>query len=289
MRRRKKYILSFIISISAIILIIVGLYIYIITSPRNNMVSPDLSDSKYFIAHATGSIYGYVYMNCREALFNSLENGYQYIEIDLDYTADSVLVCVHDWEDFNKATISGISWRDSSIFLKIPTFEEFKKRKIYGQFTPLSLSDVISIQQQQPFTIVTDRVSKSSALNKYFKKKIRHSVMVEAFSEEDYQSLKADGYVPMLSLQLIPNLTDFKSFIFKHAFNNNINWIVVDYHSNLRGLRLLKELFDVKIAAYTINLPSYLDQHLGNEFDLVYTDNWNLKTQMNNYQNHTTR
>ena len=263
-------------------------FLYKFTNPTNDNF-PNLSDKKYFIAHATGSIYGYIYVNSRESLMKSIENGYQFIEVDLDKTADGTLVCVHDWEDFNKASIPNISWRDSSQFLKIPTLEEFKQRKIYGLFTPLTLSEVIEIQQQHHFTLITDRISNPSVLNNYFTQEHRHQVMVEAFSEEDYLGLKAEGYIPMLSVQLISKYSDCMSFLIKCLINNNIEWIVVDYHSRLRFLRLLKKLFGIKIAAYTINSPTYFNQHLGCDFDMVYTDNWNLKTQLSNFQNHTTR
>jgi glycerophosphoryl diester phosphodiesterase len=263
-------------------------YLYYYTNPiKNNR--PDLSDSKYFIAHATGSIYGYVYVNSKESLIKSIENGYQLIEVDLDKTSDGILVCVHDWEDFNKASIPNICWRDSCQFLKIPTLKEFKQRKIYGLFTPLTLREVIELQKEYHFTLVTDRISNPTILNDYFNQGNRKDVMVEAFSEEDYHRLKADGYIPMLSVQLITDYSDCLKFIVTHLINNDVEWIVVDYHSRLRFLRLLKKLFGIKIAAYTINSPSYLFEHLENDFDLVYTDNWNIRTQINNYQNHTTR
>ncbi len=263
-------------------------YLYYYTNPII-VPPPDLSDSKYFIAHATGSINGYIYVNSKESLMNSIENGYQFIEVDLDKTSDGVLVCVHDWEDFNKASIPNISWRDSSLFHKIPTLKEFKQRKIYSQFTPLTLNEVIKIQQLYQFTIITDRISNPSDLNRYFKHNLRHKVMVEAFSEEDYQELKADGYIPMLSVKLITDYADCVSFLIKRLTKNDVEWIVVDYHSRIRFLRLLKKMYGIKIAAYTINSPSYFYNHLGSDFDLVYTDNWNLKTQLNNFQNHTTR
>ena len=34
-----------------------------------------LSDSKYYIAHAAGALDGYRYMNCREALICTIDNG----------------------------------------------------------------------------------------------------------------------------------------------------------------------------------------------------------------------
>lgn len=286
MRKSIKLLLISLVCITTIIILSVE-YLYQITDSTKS-ISPDLSSPKYFIAHATGSLCGYVYINSRESLESSLENGYQLIEVDLDYTSDSVLVCVHDWEDFNKATIHDISWRDSTQFLRVPSLEEFRQRKIYGNYTPLTLEDVIAIRQQHPFTLVTDRISDPVALNRSFRNDTRKTIMVEAFSEEDYHALKGDGYSPMLSLKLI-TFKDCLSFAIKHLFNNDIEWIVVDYHSSLRGLRLLKRLFNIKIAAYTVNLPTFFYEHLGKDIDLVYTDNWNLKTQMNTFQNHTTR
>ena len=263
-------------------------YLYYYTNPiKNNR--PDLSDSKYFIAHATGSIYGYTYLNSKESLINSLENGYQYIEVDLNETVDGALVCAHDWEEFNKASIPNITWKDSSIFLKVPTLDEFRKRKIYGQFTPLTLEDVISFLQKYQFSLVTDRFSTPQTLNKYFHKDIRNRIMVEAFSIDDYYMLKKCGYTPMLSVGFISDYSDCLLFISKCLIYKDIEWIVIDYHSRLRFLRLLRKFLDIKIAAITVNSPTYLYQHLGSDFDLVYTDNWNIKTQLNNYQDHTTR
>ena len=288
MTHHQKRLLLAVIGIVAIVLLTMGCLWYSMSNERNRVPPANLSDSRYFIAHATGSVEGYNYMNCREALQQSLENGYRYIEVDLDYTADSVLVCIHNWEFFNKASILGISWNDSSKYNRIPTYDEFRQRKLYGRFTPLSLDDVIAISQEQPFTIVVDRVGDASALNKYFDKEMRQRVMVEAFSEEEYRSLKANGYVPMLSLQNIQGLTDCLGFVCRQMFRRDVEWIVVEYHSDLRILYLLKRWLGVKIAAYTVNLPSFLYHHLGNEIDMAYTDNWNLKTLMNNYQDQTT-
>ena len=65
-----------------------------------------LSDSNYYIAHAAGAVDGNTYLNCREGLLQSLANGYKYIELDLGLTADSTLVCIHDWNTFMAITAS---------------------------------------------------------------------------------------------------------------------------------------------------------------------------------------
>ena len=262
--------------------------LYYITNP-NLKSNPSLSDEKHFIAHATGSLEGYTYLNSKESLLNSLDNGYRYIEFDLGYTSDSIIVCVHNWEQFNKATIPNICGKDSALYMKIPTYSEFKTRKIYEKYTPLSLQDVISIQKQRPFTIVTDIICDAQVLNHYFTKEIRDNVMVEAFSEEAYQSLKASGYTPMLSLGCVSIFNGGLSFICSHIFNNECEWVIAEQHSSKRTLRLLRKMFGIKIALYTVNSASFFNWHLGNDdVDLIYTDNWTLKYQLNNYQDNTT-
>lgn len=285
--RNKVYITITIASIFFLVVVIVTVgLLYLYTNPfQKNEVK--LSDGKYFIAHATGSLEGYTYLNCKESLLNSLNNGYKNIEIDLQYTSDSVLVCVHDWEQFNKISIPNICGSDSDLFMRIPSVEEFKERKIYGKYTPLTLDDVISIQDSIHFTIVTDLICDASQLNKYFKDNKRKDVMVEAFSEREYSSLKQSGYIPMLSLGCITHF-DCVKFIISHLFSRNIEWITVESKSSKRSLRLLKKFFNIKVALYTVNSPSFFKWYLGKDIDLIYTDNWNLKRLLNNYQDNST-
>ncbi len=50
------------------------------------------------IAHAGGGIDGHTYTNSIEALNHNLARGFRYFEIDLSFTLDGQLVCLHDWE-----------------------------------------------------------------------------------------------------------------------------------------------------------------------------------------------
>ena len=277
-----------IISLSFIIFIIVIiLYLFHITNPSHKS-NPDLSNNNLFIAHATGSLEGYTYLNSKESLMASLKNGYKFIEVDLQFTSDSILVCVHDWEQFNKMTIPNICRKDSDIYMKIPSYEEFKSRKIYDKYTPISFSEVVEIRKKSPFIIVTDRISNTEVLNHYFEEEERRNVMVEAFSNEDYQTLKRNGYIPLLSMGRFSFFHGGIQIIFSQLFGDGYEWIVADQHCSKRTLRLLKKLFGIKFALSTVNSYAFFNWHLVNDIDLVYTDNWNLKTQLNNFQNKET-
>lgn len=105
-------------------LLLILVYLWLIspmTSPNNDV----LSDKNYYIAHATGAIDGNTYLNCKEALLQSLDKGYKYIELDLAMTADSTIVCAHDWEHFHKIAV------DCTINMANPLSEqEFQQSKI---------------------------------------------------------------------------------------------------------------------------------------------------------------
>lgn len=270
------------------IIVIVLLYLFYITNPSHKF-TPDLSNNNLFIAHATGSLEGYTYLNSKESLMASLENGYKYIEVDLQFTSDSVLVCVHNWEQFNKMTIPNICRKDSDLYMKTPSFEEFKSRKIYNKYTPISFSDVIDIRKRMPFIIVTDRICNTDVLNHFFEEKDRKYVMVEAFSNKDYQALKRNGYVPLFSMGNFSFFHGGLQIIFTQIFGDGYEWITADQHCSKRTLRLLKKLFGIKFALSTVNSDVFFNWHLVNDIDLVYTDNWNLKTQLNNFQNKETQ
>lgn len=264
-------------SVSAFIIFLVISYLWL-TSPLPPPNSDVLSDSRYYIAHASGAIDGKTYLNCEEALLQSLDNGYKYVELDLGMTSDSILVCIHDWRAFRKYTKDSISSNGNQAL----PLEEFIQKRILGKYTPLTLEKTIEISHSHPFTIVTDKISKAETLNRYFSQS-RDQVMVEAFKLSDYHDLKHEGYVPMMSLWSLNYLTLLAVFTYYPLrYQEKIDWICVHSSSNMNCLRIVKRLFHCKVAMYTSNSPSFFKEHLGREIDLIYTDNWNTKTKTNN-------
>lgn len=89
------------------------------------------------IVHAAGGIDGLTYTNSQEAMEQSLEKGHRVIELDFDYTADGVLVCVHEWEDI--ADTEGPM-----------TAKDFQNFKIYGKYTSMTAENVIAYMRNNP-------------------------------------------------------------------------------------------------------------------------------------------
>jgi len=266
-----------ILTLSAALVLIIVAYLWL-TSPLPAPKENVLSDSNYYIAHAGGAIDGKTYLNCEEALLQSLQNGYKYVELDLGLTSDSVLVCLHDWADFNKKATNN----DTADIDRPLSKEEFLQRKIQGKYTPMTLERVTEIRKHHPFTLVTDKISNTETLNRFFSNG-RDQLMVEAFKLSDYANLKLAGYVPMMSLSSFNYSILFKVFIYYPInYHGKIDWICVHSTSDMKSLRMVKRLFGCKVAMFTSNSPSFFEEHLGREIDLLYTDNWNFNTKTNN-------
>ena len=88
------------------------------------------------IAHAGGAVDGVSMTNSYEALCTARDNGYKYIELDLLFTSDSVLVAMHDWAGYNAAM--GNSERGDTA----PTFAELQLRGLPGGRTLLTHTDI---------------------------------------------------------------------------------------------------------------------------------------------------
>ena len=222
----------------------------------------DIHNPKYYIAHAGGSIDGLTYTNCKEALINSIEKGFQYIELDLYMTTDSQVVCLHKLENFNEMT---------GLQLDSLDYESFINSSFYGKYTPLSLSEAIKIWEKHSFILITDKISDPEVLNKYFLHH-RNRVIVEAFSSNHYKRLKAYGYVPMLSLGKDDHsIKAYLSSSLKCGYF--IDRVYTTSRTQDKYLRLLKKL-GANVTVSTQNDSDYYNSHLGRLVDQVYTDFW---------------
>jgi len=239
-------------------IIIVGIIGYFLL-PISHAGEPS---KNHLIAHGGGAIDNKKYTNSREAVLSSINNGFRYIELDLQYTADSQLVCMHSHEDYRKMTNTPDSTR--------LTYPYFKSQKIYGKYTPITAEDIVAIQKEHHFTLITDKISDPAIINRYFSG-IKEHMLVEAFSLEDYKELIERGYTPMLSMNSDQLIRQYISFCIHHR--GLIKWIIVDIDSaeSLWSIKILKKIFGIKVAVYSPS-PTQLFNHLGKEIDLLYID-----------------
>ena len=257
---KRPHYFSIIIVFTAVIFFLILFTLYIICPMYYKKI--DLSSTDYYIAHAGGMIDGHTYTNSLEAVLLSIQKGYKYIELDLQLTTDSQLVCMHSIEDYRKMTNT-----PDSIDI---SFRNFIKNKIYGRYTPLSAKEIALIIMKYNITLVTDKISDPIILERYFSK-VRNHVIVEAFSLHDYQELKKLGYCPMLNIRS----EGIKRNYIKKCIENNclIDCISTSAtNDDIMNYRILKKLFGVKIITYSPQDPLLLKNHIGREIDLIYID-----------------
>lgn len=113
-----------------------------------SQIDPAALKGPRLIAHAGGVADGLTHSNSLEALDESYRKGFRAFEIDLNWTSDGELVCVHDWDETATMTMGSPGQR---------SLEEFKKLRIRGRFTPLSLDDLAEWFARHPDAyLVTD-------------------------------------------------------------------------------------------------------------------------------------
>lgn len=246
--------------------ILITLFCLMVIRPNRSAIL----DGQHYIAHACGQIDGYNYTNCLEAFEKSVSYGIKYIEVDFCLTTDSVLVAAHDWKHYNKITLGVDTDRPLS-------FAEFKSRKIYGRYTPMTAYDVDSLLRVYPNVyFVTDKISDPVLLEKYFSK-YKHRMCVECFSHDDYQTLyNLDYYLPMLSCTC-SNLELWKQRIKKYF--TEWNFVVPDFfvtnYKAYKGPTKYNFLLDPRCSeASSYAIYSCKDRH---QADSIFRENSDVK------------
>ena len=221
-------------------------------------------------AHAGGEIDGYVYTNSREALEKASAEGYRYIELDLQYTADSVLVAAHSWKDFNVAT--GFAHKGDTA----PTFADFKGRRLQGCYTPLSAAEINAFfEGDTTLVLVTDKISNPAVLAANFPS-LKSRMVVEAFSYADYVTLLEQGYKRVLYSCLATDLGEaLMKHLVLHTFfkGRKIEWITMYIGEVPNPLfRFIDAFSSFNMALFTINDYSEIPAKLRAKTRMVYTD-----------------
>lgn len=218
---------------------------------------------QHFIAHAGGAIEGHRYTNSREAVEQSLRNGFVFIELDIVETTDGHLVAAHGWEDFR--TFTG---REGKGALSLA---EFKDSKIFGRFTPLTMEDIVEIFRAHPAAVlVTDKIRDHAKLLAAFP--FHERLIVEVFGTADYLAARAHNsrFIPMLS-------TGLSEKDHKFIIQNEVR-IVAFNTARLRSDRrkYAEDLHARGITSFvfTTDEASFMEEHLGRSASAFYVDAW---------------
>lgn len=165
-----------------------------IVIPQMFIQSQGVGDASSLIAHG-GGVGQYVYTNSIEAVENSIQQGFHFIEIDLLQTSDDRLVGGHDWVTFKKLTKYG-DLSNSPLAL-----DEVKDLKIREKLQPITGEDISELMAKYPdWILVTDKIDNFELILKDIPYPER--IVVEVFSVKDYvKALQSGIKFPLFSAE----------------------------------------------------------------------------------------
>ena len=172
---------------------------------RSNRSVNDLDlKSKKYVAHAGGKIDGKVLTNSKEALEQSYRNGYNLVELDMQWSTDGNLVLVHDWGNFAEF----IGSNDNKAY----SAKEFTSLKMFESLTPMSIGDLANwLENNYGVYIVTDIKESNVQALKFIKDKYPHLIdrfVPQVYSFEEYKPVREMGYDNIIFTMYASNYGD---------------------------------------------------------------------------------
>ena len=222
-----------------------------------------------YIAHAGGEINGIRSTNTKEALDQNYKKGFRLFELDIIKTSDGKYVAAHDWKMWARFT----DYRGQLP----PSLEEFKKYKIYGDYTTLDLKGVNDWFKAHPdATLVTDKINEPIKFANKFVDKSR--LIMELFSVMAIEEASKNGIRAMVSQEplmgLVGDKLDFMEI-------NNVQYVALSRRIIASQIKLMEKLRDngIKVYVYNVNFDPGKDEKYvqENEIGLVYgmyADKW---------------
>lgn len=232
--------------------------------------SNNSGNSITLIAHAGGALGGEAMTNSLEALHAAHHNGYRYIELDLNFTSDSILVAVHDWAEYNESM--GMEERGDSA----PTLAFFMSHSLPSGHTPLSADEINEFfLTYGNLHFVTDKISDPDVLERFFPG-LKERMVVEAFNYDHYTALIDRGFEYVTYSCMaddIPSAT-IKHIVFSWLFPGkkidrlSLHTSAFDY----LYMKFLLSIAEFEISLFTVNNLEEIPEAASHGLRFVYTD-----------------
>ena len=219
-------------------------------------------DGHYVISHAMGGVDGNEYSNSLEAFLENYAEGHRIFEVDFQYTSDDKLVLWHNWKNrFSSKYKSGY----------VPTYKQFMKSKIYGEYTPLDVERLLKLMADYPdVRIVTDtKYADAGIAKKQFKfivstakemglKRVLDRFVVEVYTTDMFKAVKKiypfKEYMMTLyrAFKKAPSNSKMKSLA-KYGKEHGISTIVMDAKWWKSSYASILDAYGIESALFTVN------------------------------------
>jgi glycerophosphoryl diester phosphodiesterase len=130
------------------------------------------------IAHAGGRIGGQVYTNSLAAFNQAYARGFRMIEVDFLKTADGVVVCGHDWYDFDAT----------------PSYQQFLQRRTLGPFQSCTFTELLEWLDRHPdVLLISDAKIDVISINQALHDSLGVRLLAQAYNVADVRLMHEAG------------------------------------------------------------------------------------------------
>ncbi len=233
------------------------------------------------IIHAGGELWGYdsqgtyrsfLGSNSLEGLEQCAQGGFGAVELDLSFTSDDRLVCIHDWSR---------EYIDTLKEGEAPAWEEFKSSKIFWNYTPIDIDDAAEFLAGHPgMYIVTDIKERfaeavSAVKNAFGEKRLCDRVVIQVYSEEEYNIAAGQGFENIIySLYKLDwnTKTDVKSLVKFARYHKLIGFTFSYELCDIPGYVDGMKKAGIPLYVHTVNDPAEAQKYLDMGIYGIYTD-----------------
>lgn len=233
-----------------------------------NQVSP-------LVAHALGGIDEQNYTNSLEAFEYNYQQGYRVFEVDLELTAESLLVATHDQDIWRYQT----DVSEDTAF----TNDVFLNTKVLDKYTPLCIQDIIELMAAYPDVYIITDTKYSDKINVL----LQFSQIVKYAQENHPETL--NRIIPQIyNENMLPYLMEiypFQSVIYttyatdatpeeirSFCEKTGIGFVVIPKGNITKESVKLMDEAGIFIGVHTLNDPEKAKLLLDNGVDMIYTD-----------------
>lgn len=232
------------------------------------MTMLNTSTKPVIIAHAGGGYHGVSYTNSIEALENSYQTGFRYMELDFSWTRDGRLVCLHDWDKifitvFNQKTKGPVSYVEFSQLVED-----------HADYKPCTLASLSAWLKNKPkVKIITDiKYDNLKGIQLILESypELQPQFIPQFYQVEEYLPLKNMGFDDLI--WILYQYQGSKKSVLKFSQEMDL-WAVSMQAKQAKSKTLQKLLKQHRIFVYTINNAKVM-QRLVNKYHVsgIYTD-----------------
>lgn len=218
------------------------------------------------IAHAGGSIKGIMYTNSLEALNNSYCKGFRFLEVDIEWTSDSHLVLIHDWDE----TVSRLFGVKPGIY----TLSEFKNFKIIQGLTQMTFDDLANWLREHPnaFVIIDIKRDVITALKQIGQKypEFKSRIIPENFRFREYNEVRKLGFNAIIFSLYVENYSD--ESVLRFLKNRDVIAVAMPIGRARARLPLKLNSMGIFVYAHTVNDIETKKEIYSNGVNGIYTD-----------------